>query len=58
MSRASSNPAIRFLPVEGANHFSILFPITHLLADKILHDEGASTNISFTADELRRAPGG
>lgn len=35
-----------------ANHFSILAPVTELIAKKILADSGPSTNIGFTQDEV------
>jgi len=54
MSHTSTNPLIHFFPVRGATHFSILAPTTHLIADKILRDEGPTTNISFTQDELNK----
>jgi acetyl esterase/lipase len=54
MERASTNPLIRFLPVEGANHFSILGPTNELIARKILQDIGTATNIDFSTDELNR----
>ena len=52
MSRTSTNPLIRFLPVSGVSHFSILAPANELIAAKILHDEGPETSIAFTAEEL------
>jgi dienelactone hydrolase len=54
MGRASTNPAVHFLSVRGANHFSILAPVTRLIADKILRDDGPATNISFTEDEVNK----
>jgi acetyl esterase/lipase len=52
MSRASTNSLIRFLPVGGVSHFSILAPTNELIAAKILHDEGSETSIAFSAEEL------
>lgn len=49
---ASSNLRIQFYPVMGFDHFSILAPMTHLLATKILSDNGPATNITFTSQEL------
>jgi acetyl esterase/lipase len=54
MSRASKNPLVHFLPVRGANHFSILAPTNALIARKILTDEGSETNITFTESELNQ----
>jgi acetyl esterase/lipase len=52
MARVSTSAKIRFHPVRGVNHFSILAPLTRLLAAKILRDEGPTTNIAFTPNEL------
>jgi alpha/beta superfamily hydrolase len=52
MAKATKNPMIHFLRVEGADHFSVLGPINALLAKKILADQGPQTNINFTAPEL------
>jgi dipeptidyl aminopeptidase/acylaminoacyl peptidase len=54
MARASKNPRIRFLPVQGVNHFSILGPANELIAAKILADDGPTTRIAFTEEELDR----
>jgi acetyl esterase/lipase len=52
MSRLSKNPALHFHPVRGRNHFSLLDPVTRLLAGKILRDSGGTTNITIEANEL------
>ena len=52
--RVSSNPVIHFLPVKGATHFTILAPVTRLIAKKILLDNGVDVNITFSEDELAR----
>jgi pimeloyl-ACP methyl ester carboxylesterase len=52
LATASRNPNLRIHSVRGANHFSILRPMTKLLAAKILRDEGQQSNIVFTPDEL------
>ena len=52
MARANTNPKAQFFPVRGATHFSILAPATRLIADKILRDDGATSNLSFTEEEL------
>jgi acetyl esterase/lipase len=53
MAAASTNPQVHFLPVKGVNHFSILAPTNMLIARKILRDDGATSNIAFSEDELR-----
>ena len=55
MSRSSQNPLVKFFPVGGVDHFGILFPITRLVAQKILADSGPQPAISFTAEELQAA---
>jgi acetyl esterase/lipase len=52
MARASHNPLAHFHAVQGADHFTILAPVTKLVAGKIVRDDGAKTNISFTEKEL------
>jgi dipeptidyl aminopeptidase/acylaminoacyl peptidase len=54
MQRASTNPLAHFYAVRGANHFSILAPTNRLIAAKILRDDGPTTNLAFTEDELSR----
>lgn len=55
MSRANHNPQIHFHPVQGGDHFSILQPVTRLVAAKILADDGPTENIAFTDAELANA---
>jgi acetyl esterase/lipase len=55
MIQICKNQRIHFLPVRGATHFSILAPITKLLAQKILADSGPTCSISITEDELVKA---
>jgi dienelactone hydrolase len=54
MARASRNPLVHFYPVKGANHFSILAPVTRVVADKILRDSGPKVNLNFTEAELNQ----
>jgi acetyl esterase/lipase len=54
MERASTNPKIRFYPVKGATHVSVLAPTARLIAGKILRDDGPATTIAFTEEELNR----
>jgi hypothetical protein len=54
LARASDNPLVRAYPVRGADHFSVLAPVTRLIADRILRDEGPTTNLAFTEDELNK----
>jgi dipeptidyl aminopeptidase/acylaminoacyl peptidase len=52
MARASRNPMVHFLPVRGADHFSILAPTTRLIAESMLRDDGPETNLDFTEQQL------
>jgi pimeloyl-ACP methyl ester carboxylesterase len=54
MARSSTNPNARFLAVRGADHFGILAPVTRLIADKILRDNGPASNIALTEEEVSR----
>jgi dipeptidyl aminopeptidase/acylaminoacyl peptidase len=57
MAAKSQNPKVRFFPVKGVNHFSILAPVNTLIAQKILKDDGPETNLAFTDAELAQAKG-
>lgn len=54
MARSSANPKTRFVPVRGANHFSLLAPTTRLITDKILRDDGPACNLVFTENEVSK----
>lgn len=54
MARISDNPQVRFLPVKGATHFSVLAPTTKLIAEKILRDTGESCNLTLTEEEVSK----
>jgi dipeptidyl aminopeptidase/acylaminoacyl peptidase len=43
----------RAFPVDGANHFNILDPLTRLLARKITQDSGPACNVRLTDDEVQ-----
>jgi len=55
LSRASGNPLVHFHPVKGANHFSVLAPVSRLVASKILRDVGTASNITLSERELADA---
>jgi acetyl esterase/lipase len=52
MTGVCRNPVVHFYPVKGATHFTVLAPVTRLVAGKILLDSGPEVNITFTEDEL------
>src|SRR5258708_37131850 len=49
-------PEGHFLPVPGANHFSILAPTTELIVEKLKADQGSAANLAFSNEELRKLP--
>lgn len=55
MAGNSTNAAIRFLAVRGADHFSTLAPTNRIIADSILRDKGTACNMTFTEKELAKA---
>src|SRR5208283_4303303 len=57
MARLNRNPLVHFHPVKGGTHFSILSPISRLVATKILHDNGPAPGITFTGNEVTEAFG-
>jgi acetyl esterase/lipase len=54
MARATTNPAIHFVVARGADHFNILAPTNGLIAGKILADQGPTTNLTLTTEEVSR----
>jgi dipeptidyl aminopeptidase/acylaminoacyl peptidase len=52
LKHASRNPQVSFHSVAGANHFNILAPVTQKIAEKILQDQGSTTNITITDADL------
>lgn len=55
MEEKSDNENIRYYIIDGADHFSVLAPVTELLAQKILNDTGKEINLSITQEELEKA---
>jgi hypothetical protein len=52
MSRISTNPSLHFVAVPNADHFSILAPMTRLIAQKIQGDTGPACTLTFTESEV------
>ena len=52
MKAASTNVRIHFVPVKGADHFSVLQPTTTQVAKKILADQGETSTITLGEDEV------
>ncbi|MEZ3462603.1 MAG: prolyl oligopeptidase family serine peptidase [Lachnospiraceae bacterium] len=55
IERTSENDNIHCYIMEGQDHFSVLAPLTPVLAQKILSDTGAECNIAITQEELDEA---
>jgi dipeptidyl aminopeptidase/acylaminoacyl peptidase len=55
MKQASTNSKVSFYPVRGATHVTVLGPVAKIIADKIARDNGPTTNITLSEDELNRA---
>ena len=55
IERTSKNENIHCYIMEGQDHFSVLAPLTRVLAQKILSDTGAECNIAVTQEELDKA---
>jgi acetyl esterase/lipase len=55
MARNSTNPKLHFFPVQGADHFDLLAPLTRLIAARILSDDGPTCNLTFTEGEVKQA---
>lgn len=55
LQEKSDNENIKCYIIDGADHFSVLAPITEVLAQKILEDTGDEVNITLTQDELQQA---
>jgi acetyl esterase/lipase len=52
MATASTNANVRYLPVQGADHFTVLAPVNRLIAEKLLKDTAPETTLAFTEAEL------
>ena len=51
MQARSTNPQVHFLPIGGATHYSVLAPLSKVVAEKILKDRDANSNITFPVGE-------
>ncbi|MGE0326035.1 MAG: alpha/beta hydrolase family protein [Polyangiaceae bacterium] len=52
MQKRTTNPALHFIPVANATHFSVLAPANEVVAKKLMADTGETPNISITSAEL------
>lgn len=55
IERTSKNENIHCYVMEDADHFSVLAPLTRVVAQKILADTGTEPNITITQEELDAA---
>ncbi len=56
LSAESSNPLLHFYKVPGRTHFSILAPVTAVIARKIVGEAAGKGAVSFSQAELNTAP--
>ena len=52
LERANDNTHLAFHAVGGADHFTVLAPLTRLITEKILADDKVASNIIFTTTEI------
>jgi dienelactone hydrolase len=57
LDRATANPRVHFYAVKGADHFTILAPVSQMVAEAMLRDNGLLTQLAFDGRELNRAFG-
>lgn len=55
LRHASKTPRIQFFEAEGQDHFSIIQPVSMMLAQMILDDTGAAANLPVTPDSISAA---
>lgn len=55
IERTSKNDNIHCYVIEGQDHFSVLAPLTRVVAQKIIADTGTEPNITITQEELDTA---
>jgi hypothetical protein len=53
--RGAGSAPLKTYVVPGVNHFSVLSPVSRLLATKIIADTGATSNIALSNEELLAA---
>lgn len=58
LQKGLENPLLHIHPVEEVDHFSILTPLTRLIARKIQADMQVNCNIEFGVQEIRQAVAG
>jgi hypothetical protein len=49
----SQNPALHFIAIAGASHFSVLAPSNEVIAKKILNDLRSHRQFEMTQTELQ-----
>lgn len=52
MAKDTSNPLAHFIEINGVGHFATLAPTNELIANKILQDAGAKSNITISEAEV------
>lgn len=57
MQRATKNPNVHFVAIDGADHFETLAPTNALIAGKIVRDTGATSTLTLTEAEVNQTFG-
>ncbi|MBL4659068.1 MAG: prolyl oligopeptidase family serine peptidase [Alcanivoracaceae bacterium] len=52
MQNVNKNKLVHFYPIFGYNHFSIIQPLSSVIADKILLDDKQDNHVAFDKDKL------
>lgn len=48
----------KYYEINGADHFNVIYPVTTMIAEKILADTGEKTNIQFSDEDIIKIAGG
>jgi dipeptidyl aminopeptidase/acylaminoacyl peptidase len=55
MERSPHGDTVHFQPVDGVDHFAVLYPMNRLIVGKILLDTDPACNIAFSKEEVEHA---
>ncbi len=54
MAKRSTNAKVRFVEIQGSDHFATLAPVNEFIARQILQDTGTDCNITLSETEVNR----
>ncbi len=55
MARTCQNSNVHFVTVRGASHFSVLAPVNQVLAQKVVADNGPTSNLTLTEEDVTKS---